>query len=314
MTKELAAYNAWKRSTLDRMASKYRRAFAKIIARHLQSYQNRILEALVNETDLPDFDDHKIELEVLELFEKHMSDVVRVGVSDGIREVTPEQKLSTWMQFPYNYPVEDTFIELKEKQGRDKMVNSIYRRISKKFPKLRRRLVRDAIGSYRKNLIDVFKIAAREYYEDEDTEATSDTVRSVISRVFQKSDNQAEMIFRTETTRYFNEARVGYFRHNTVVDFVRIVAITDGRTSDICESRDNYVVPISKADQKIYKPPFHPNCRSVQSPLITSVSRHADIVEKNLGIEFGTIESQTSGKTFKGKRAEPNVDLPRGWA
>lgn len=313
MIRNLATYNAWKRTTLDRLTSKYRMLFVAIFRKHLESMRTVMEEALEDgrttlPVHLPDLDAH-----LARVLRAHQEHVIKVGVSDGMREVTPEKKFSTWEQWPYWYPVEDTFKTLAERGARDKIFNRIHKKVAKQAGGFLAQIIDLEKERYLRNLKSVFANAAKDFFKTEDTDDTKEVVKDVIARIFSKTDTQAEMIFRTETTRYFNEARLEYFKHETDVDFVQLVAVTDGRISEICEVRDGYVIPIDQANQKKFKPPFHPNCRTVQSPLDTDLKSDAKEVESNLGSEFGKVHSDTSDKDFTGRRAPPSIQLPPGW-
>lgn len=315
MIKNLAAYNAWKRSTLDRLTAKFKRRLVDIFHMHLRSILPEITESLRSGSSTLKVSSIEHLSPLMErVFREHMQEVVRVGVSDGYREVTPDKKLSTWEAWPYWYPVEDTFVSLAEKKIRDGLYNGILKKISSRARNAYAEIASLERERYLKNLKAIYSQIADRMFKDPDGFETEETAKDIIKRVFQKTEAQAQTIFRTETTRYFNDARVAYFQNNTDVDFVQLMAITDGRISDICEARDGYVIPIQFANMKKYKPPFHPNCRTVQSPLDTDLQEDRDEVTRNLGVEFGAVYSETSEKTFKGTRQEPRTPLPRGWA
>ena len=314
MIRNLDAYNAWKRSTLDRLTAKYRNEYLRVIQRHLTTHRHAIISALDQGSQRVIIPTHDLDQELKRVLEEHQKEAVRVGVSDGIREITPEKKLSTWESWPYWYPVENTFVELAEKTKRDKIFKSAYEKIKEQARFSIAELIDLEKKRYLRNVQTVFQIIAKGYYAEENEQDPKEAYVDLLKRVFQKTNAQAETLFRTETTRYFNEARIDYFKNNTDVDFVQLIAVTDGRISEICESRDGYVIPIDRAQQKQFKPPFHPNCRTVQSPLDTDLSRDADEVRSNLGSEFGTIHSNTSGKEFVGRRKPPEVPLPKGWS
>lgn len=317
MIQNLAAYNAWQRSTLDRTAARYRLAFVRVFANHLASLGYQMEKALkarhntisVSFDKLPDLE------KVLMMHAQH---TIKVGVSNGYREITPEKKLSTWTQWPAHIPCEDTFtahnpVALAEKKKRDGYADQIYKKLRQRAKSIVGKQIDLERARYLKNVESVFKNLADAFYKNPEDDTTEDIIKRVIKTVFDKTTAQAETIFRTETTRYFNDARIEYFQDATEVDFIQLVAVTDGRVSAICESRDMYVVPIGQAGQKKFKPPFHPNCRTIQSPLDTDLKSDAEEVRKNLGAEFGAVKSETSDKTFTGHRQASKINLPKGW-
>jgi len=76
-----------------------------------------------------------------------------------------------------------------------------------------------------------------------------------------------------------------------------LTAVTDGRISNICESRHGYVVEIGKAWLKKYMPAFHPHCRTIQRPLFSSLPSNKVQIDKGLEMDE---------RSF--------VPLPKGWA
>lgn len=244
---------------------------------------------------------------------RHQRDVIWVAVSDGMREVSPEKKLSTWEAWPYWYPVEQTFVNLAERKKRDKISQFIWEKMGKRSRREIDELVDRQAKGYLRAVRLIFGRVATDFFKDPDSRTDKDVIRESLKEIFKTSNSHAEMIFRTETTRYFNDARIDYFKENTEVDFMQLIAITDSRVSDICESRDFYVLPIGKSGDRKFKPPFHPNCRTVLSPLISSVKSHLKEIERNLGDEFGRIHSDTSNKDFTGRRRASSVQIPKGW-
>jgi len=308
----LKAYNAWKRSTLDRITNKYRLELMRVYS----SETNRLLPKLDKafrdgdrRVSLPNSD---IEKDIYSVLYRHMQATIYAGVSDGYREVTPEKKLSTWEQYPYWYPVEQTFTNLTEKKSRDSIFNRIEERLRRKNKLFLTRTAKQEKKRYLKSLEETFKRFADDLYKNEHTKSDIDFKKEILKNWYHKTDAQVETIFRTETTKYFNDSRVEYFQTSTSVDFVQIIAITDGRISKICECRNHYVIPVDRANEKEFKPPFHPNCRSVLSPLFSYIKKYQEEIEKNLGSEFGSVHSDESGKTFKGRRKVPEVPIAWG--
>ena len=91
---------------------------------------------------------------------------------------------------------------------------------------------------------------------------------------------RAEMIARTETTNAYNAGRLTSYKQSRIVSHVRFLAILDNRTSDICSSRNGLVWEIGSPEVEANRPPLHPNCRSVLSPLMPSINEdHLGFVE-----------------------------------
>lgn len=313
MIRNLKAYSAWKRSTLDRVTGKYKAKMVEVLNKHTRSLGPQIRSALEAGRLTFNMPGLFLKHDLMVIMLAHQHDCVYVGVSDGMREMSPKKKLSSWERYPYFFPVEETFTNLAERKTRDGIAAKLFRSIRRRNVKFMNDILESEIDRYRKNIKSVFENIAAKYFKDPENQDPKSVFTDVIARVFEKNETQSEMIFRTETTRYFNDARVSYFQENTDVDFVQIIAVTDGRISNICESRDGYVIPIARAGEKQFKPPFHWNCRSVQSPLDTDLKSDQETVRKNLGNEFGKIHSSTSDLDFTGRRAKPSVSLPKGW-
>lgn len=318
MIENLAGYNAWKRSTLDRLTAKYRRLVVRVFERNIKSHENAVIHALTTNQKMFPLNLAELDHQLKPIFTSHIIETIHVGVSDGIREVTPQNELGTWQKWPYDYPVEKTITLMGEKKIRDKVTESIIEFLFKgKRKKLLNKKIDEVIRlekqRYLKNIEVIFKTSSAKYFEDPENTSPRSVFVDVLKTSLRKTDVAAEMIFRTETTRYFNESRIAYFREHTSTDFMQLIAITDGRISKICESRDNYVIPAGKSGQKKFKPPFHPNCRTVLSPLNTDTRSAQAVVRQNLGSEFGDVHSETSDLDFKGVRAPPSVKLPKGW-
>ena len=314
MSSDSAKYNEWKRSTLNRLTQKYHAKAVALFERNLKLHEHAIQRAFERKDKTIDVHDTMLSQELMALYKRHLHDVVWVGISDGLREVTPEKKLSTWQEWPIEVPVEDTIVSLSDTSNR---ASAFQRAFAKIYKRSRLRMAKNSkrqTKRYLRNITDGYRLLTKNYFEDETNETPVSMIKYLMKDVLGKTQAETERVFRTETTKYFNEARISYFKNHTDVDFVQLYAVTDGRVSAICECRHLYVIPIALAGQKKYSPPFHPNCRTIQSPLDTDLKSNQTRVRENLGAEFGTIKSNTSGLEFKGIRPEPRTPLPDGWA
>lgn len=310
MIHNLEAYAAQKRSTLDRVTTTFANMYGAAIRQQTRVLEAQIASALrAGSRAIAPAEAHPDALR--RVFVWHQSETIRVGVSDGIREMSPEKKLSTWQDYPIGYPIEMTFTSLAERRLRDRIAGHITGKISKRSRRWLDRLLNRSRKSYLDTVKNVFREVSR-FHDDKEKDVEAAT-KNALKEILRKTDNEAERIFRTETTRYFNEARQIYFKDHTQTDFVQLISVVDGRTSEICECRDMYVLPMGRAHEKQFTPPFHPNCRTIQSPLDTDVRADRAEVKRNLGREFGRVESRTTGETYTGIRATPHVQLPKGW-
>ena len=71
----------------------------------------------------------------------------------------------------------------------------------------------------------------------------------------------AERLVRTETNHFHNEADALAYEEMGVEKYV-FMATLDTRTSAICQSWDNKVIPLKEKQVGVNYPPLHPNCRS----------------------------------------------------
>lgn len=84
--------------------------------------------------------------------------------------------------------------------------------------------------------------------------------------------NSARTLVRTHVNHVANRARQAYYDANAdLIKELRWTATLDGRTSDVCKARDGQTFPLDEGP----RPPAHPNCRSVMSPILPSFEEFA---------------------------------------
>lgn len=314
MISNFAAYNNHKRGTIERLTHKYLDYYSDIIEAHIKSNQDKIESALESGRSLK-VSTQSLKEKLVDVFIDHSKYVVKAGVSDAMQEESVAlSKGDRWSSKPIGLPVELALTSMAQITQRDLVSRLTNKFVSKKAKKIIEKIVDRQISGYLRKLEFIYEQTSDKYRNDEDSKDTRKKVAQIIRQITDTEKFAAERIFRTETTRYFNKARYDYFVKYTEVDFVQIIAVTDGRTSEICESRDLYIIPIEYAKLKRFTPPFHPNCRTILSPLNTRLKMDEAQVRMYLGSEFGTVVSKTSGKKFTGKRPKPNIPLPKGWA
>jgi len=253
--------------------------------------QESVLFRSLNSRKVPKFNSKQLTEAFLKIAKAHAAKTVEVGVSDGIQEVGTE-KLQAWRGFTIDTPVELT-ISLADKKKRDKIVGDQKKKIVPTNKSILGifKTVRD---QQLKFLTETYKEVSKNWVSGKSTIAE---VKESLSVKIQKSRSSIDRVFRTETTKYFNESRHNYFKENSNVTHMQIRTISDGRRSGICESRDKWVVPIEEASQKSNMPPFHPNCRTIQVPLNMKIPRQKSMIERGVRIDE---------RSFK--------PLPKGWA
>jgi SPP1 gp7 family putative phage head morphogenesis protein len=278
----LPLYNIQKRQTLDRLSARYRLEARKVFRKQSEGLVRDFRDSLDAgaRSFHPDLSGLVVQIE--DVCIAHRDKVIHVAVSDGIQEVTPgkDYRLGLWQAFPASVSIEDT-LSVALASERDKIVKGIRQKTASKAPVKPRGLAADMVDAYLRNIRKAYQICARDWLAGEDS---IDDVISALQVGLKKTDSAAEMIFRTETTTYFNESRHDYFANQTSVDYIELYAVTDGRISHICEERHGAVVTIAEAGLRKYMPAFHPHCRTIQRPLISVLSTDKRIIEKGLAL------------------------------
>ncbi|MGZ3696491.1 MAG: minor capsid protein [Bdellovibrionota bacterium] len=276
----MALYNIHKRKTLDRLTLTYQLRMREVLRQNSEKQVREFLEALDAGRTTFDPDLRGLRDKISPVFESHREKVIHVAVSDGIQEISPDHELGLWERFPLDMPVEDT-LGIQLASERDKIVRGIKKATIAQNTFKVKDLADSLLDRYLSNLKKTYKKIAASWLEGE---STIEEVLKGLKRNLQRTDSESEMLFRTETTNYFNESRHDYFESKTAVDYMELYAVTDGRISKICEDRHGAVVTIAEAGLKKYMPAFHPHCRTIQRPLISALSSHKKIVEAGLAL------------------------------
>lgn len=97
-----------------------------------------------------------------------------------------------------------------------------------------------------------------------------DTTQQMVRRLRASESTtrrSAEALVRTHVNHVANQARGQLYKANEdIIDGLRWTATLDGRTSHICRARDGQVFPVDDGP----RPPAHPNCRSIMTPVLKS--------------------------------------------
>lgn len=83
--------------------------------------------------------------------------------------------------------------------------------------------------------------------------------------------NRASNIVTTETTYFYNRARLVSFKQERV-DYLQFSAILDKRTSTVCRSRHGLVIAMNDPNLPYNVPPLHGRCRSILRPIYSYVT------------------------------------------
>lgn len=98
-----------------------------------------------------------------------------------------------------------------------------------------------------------------------------DTITQIARRIRQAGETSkiaVNALARTSVNHVANTAREAFYEANSdIIKDVRWTATLDGRTSAICRARDGLAWPV---DEPHPRPPAHPNCRSVLTPVTKS--------------------------------------------
>lgn len=111
------------------------------------------------------------------------------------------------------------------------------------------------------------------------------------------AEGRNEMIVRTETTYFYNNARRQYYDQSNDVTHYLFIAIRDSATTKWCKTRQGLVYKKGEDVTDIETPPIHWNCRSEMLPLTPQNPRHRALIEDK-------------GLARKNNRCEP---LPKEW-
>jgi len=121
-------------------------------------------------------------------------------------------------------------------------------------------------------------------------------MEATIGRRFPSWSNaRLHNIGRTESALLYEHGRVGRMQTSEFVQGYKFVAVIDGRTTDICLSRDEQVY--SKADAPV--PPLHFQCRSNLEPIFAGEPFAPE----------GSTERQASSPPLRGFGGGPDIDI-----
>jgi SPP1 gp7 family putative phage head morphogenesis protein len=167
--------------------------------------------------------------------------------------------------------------------------------VAKKAERIRRQYL-DAVQR-------TWKKYSRPFREGE--EFTQEEVKAKIQEAAKAPAARAGTIVRTETTRYYNDARKAYYDASTDVTHYLFIAIRDKATTKWCTAsttggkRGRSGLVYSKDDPLLQKekPPCHWNCRSELLPLVPQNPSHRKIIEDS----------------SRARRSHSCYPLPVGW-
>lgn len=93
-------------------------------------------------------------------------------------------------------------------------------------------------------------------------EVSPEQVKQALRQKWVASKARVETIFRTESTAYFAEAQVSFFKDDDEIIGFLFDSVSDSSTTNICRSRHGLVYRPDTEQLKRNIPPCHFNCRS----------------------------------------------------
>ena len=121
---------------------------------------------------------------------------------------------------------------------------------------------------WRDNAQQITNIVAQGFVSGTSTREIANRVMNEVDNRLVKTRKQATSIARTGTNHYANQARRAYFEGNDVIIGTRRIATIDSRTSQYCRAIDNTVVLKTNPNYSRAFAPFHPNCKTANTPEI----------------------------------------------
>jgi SPP1 gp7 family putative phage head morphogenesis protein len=94
-------------------------------------------------------------------------------------------------------------------------------------------------------------------------------IRQEMKKIVAVVRSRARTIVATETTRYFNTARINYYDKQPTVTHYLFIAIRDHRTTEWCKTRQGLVYEKGSEIFKKEKPPAHWNCYDKNTEIYT---------------------------------------------
>lgn len=121
--------------------------------------------------------------------------------------------------------------------------------------------------------------------------------------ILKTTKREAEMIARTAVNHVSTAARQSVWDANAdILEGLRWVSTLDGRTSDVCASRDGTVYPLDSGPRT----PGHPNCRSTMAPVVKG--------EKIVGTRATVTDTRTRRQREIDFRAEAKTAAGSKWS
>jgi len=147
-----------------------------------------------------------------------------------------------------------------EKFFRDQEWQKSWKRIKKRSNALTERLRKAYVQKLRRKFRDLMPRVR-------DGKLSVGEAKRDMQQAWNASKARVDMIFRTESTKYFTEVQVKYYQNDPAIIGFLFDSIRDSSRSDICRTRHGLVYRPDTALLQKNSPPCHPNCRSHLIPL-----------------------------------------------
>lgn len=148
---------------------------------------------------------------------------------------------------------------------------------------------------YIKRIQSVWEKKSEDFREGR--EFNQESVRDALKQATRTPIARANTIAATETTRYYNQARIDRYSGSEDFTHFLFLAIRDHRTTKWCKDRHGLVYRKDTEIFKLESPPAHWNCRSEVVPLSPLNPKHKKLIDD-------------VAKLRSNNRCEP---LPKGW-
>jgi SPP1 gp7 family putative phage head morphogenesis protein len=240
---------------MAKRAQKVERDWKKKYKKHIEELTNSILNN-AEKTGRLNLSDVEFESLVM----KHRLEVVEAATRDA-KKAKPKSNLAAKKL---------SFLEVVRRQY------DIWR-TKGKLPKTEKKIADGLKNEYIKRIQNAYKKHGEEFRSGKTYNQTQARIK--IQNAANVSYARAQTIVNTETTRYYNEARVKFYEEEEGVTHYLFMCIRDLRTTKWCNTRYRVVYKKDSAILRKETPPIHWNCRSELLPLTPSNPRHKKMID-----------------------------------
>jgi len=227
------------------------------------------------------------EVDFEELIMRHRLDVVRQATEHAKKTPAKSALAGPW-GIPKNKAKKMSLLEIIRRQY------DTWKKTGK-MPKDNKIVADGMKNTYINKLKEAYKKHGEEFRQG--SVYDQEEARVKIQKEANVTYSRAKTIVNTETTRYYNQARIDFYDDAEGVTHFLFMAIRDARTTKWCNDRHRLVYEKDSEYLRKETPPCHWNCRSEILPLTPSNPRHKKYIKER-------------GAQRKNRRPKP---LPPGW-